>query len=213
MKVLVRFVSFLLLVTSVRGAEDESQPPPNAAATPRARRPDPTGLQIGENKATPVERIKTMKDFNVELLYSVPGGDQGSWVNLCADDKGRIYASDQYGGLYRFTAPPIGKVLRPQDITKVPASVRAINGMVFAFGVLYVGVNDYERKFQSGLYRLTDSDRDDQLDKVELLRAIESSKVSLMPAMLLNLLTKEEILDLLAYVLSGGNKNNPVFKL
>ena len=57
---------------------------------------------IGENKATPPSRIKAAKDFQVELLYSVPGGEQGSWVNLCTDPKGRIIASDQYGGLYRF---------------------------------------------------------------------------------------------------------------
>jgi len=35
-------------------------------------------------------------------------------------------------------------------------------------------VNDYEGQIPGGLYRLTDSDGDDQLDKVELLRAIES---------------------------------------
>ena len=46
--------------------------------------------------------------------------------------------------------------------------------MVWAFDALYVGVNDYERKMQSGLYRITDSDGDDQLDKVELLRAVNS---------------------------------------
>jgi putative heme-binding domain-containing protein len=45
---------------------------------------------------------------------------------------------------------------------------------LWAFGALYVGVNDYENKIPSGLYRLTDSDGDDQLDKVELLRAIEA---------------------------------------
>ncbi|MEK6233100.1 MAG: heme-binding protein, partial [Planctomycetales bacterium] len=37
-----------------------------------------------------------------------------------------------------------------------------------------VGVNDYERKIPSGLYRITDSDGDDHLDKVEMLRAVSS---------------------------------------
>jgi hypothetical protein len=32
-----------------------------------------------------------------------------------------------------------------------------------------------------------------------------------MPLMLLSMLAKEEILDLLAYALSGGNKDNPMF--
>ena len=46
--------------------------------------------------------------------------------------------------------------------------------MVWAFDALYVGVNDYERKIPSGLYRITDSDGDDELDKVEMLRAMEA---------------------------------------
>ena len=38
----------------------------------------------------------------MDLLYTVPKGQQGSWVAICADDKGRLIASDQGGkGLYR----------------------------------------------------------------------------------------------------------------
>jgi len=122
------------------------------------------------NSATPIDRIKAPEGFKVELLYSVPGQVQGSWVALCYDDKGRIYASDQYGGLYRFNPPAPGKTLQASDVEKVPVNIRAINGMVYAFGALYVGVNDYERKMTSGLYRISDTNNDDQLDKVELLR-------------------------------------------
>jgi putative heme-binding domain-containing protein len=131
-----------------------------------------TGVSINENKATPVERIKVLKDFRVELLYSVPGDDQGSWVNLCLDNKGRILASDQYGGLFRFDAPALGKALDPKDVVKLPVEIRAVNGMVWAFDSLYVGVNDYENKVPSGLYRITDTNGDGDLDKVELLREI-----------------------------------------
>jgi putative heme-binding domain-containing protein len=38
------------------------------------------------------------------------------------------------------------------------------------------------------------------------------SKLSPMPEGLLNILTKEEILDLLAYIQSGGKSWDPVFK-
>lgn len=145
-----------------------------AAPQAKNRRPQEVGPQIGENKATPIDRIKVPAGFEVELLYSVPGIEQGSWVALCNDDKGRIYASDQYGDLYRFTPPAAGKNLKAADIEKVPVNIRAINGMTFAFGALYAGVNDYEQKMQSGLYRITDSDEDDQLDKVELLRGFDS---------------------------------------
>ncbi len=151
---------------------------PNAKAKPQAKappkRPAEVGPAIGENKATPVDRIKVPDGFQVELLYSVPGGEQGSWVALCHDDKGRVYASDQYGDLYRFDPPAAGQPLRQADVKKVPVNIRAINGMVFAFGALYAGVNDYEQQAQSGLYRITDTDGNDELDRVELLKAFDS---------------------------------------
>jgi glucose/arabinose dehydrogenase len=150
--------------------------PAKAAAAKKARpkRQTEVGPRIGENKATPVDRVKVPEGFEVELLYSVPGGEQGSWVALAADDKGRIYASDQYGDLYRFLAPAPGASLSQADVTKVPVNIRAINGMIFSHGALYAGVNDYEQKAQSGVYRITDTDGDDELDKVELLRAFDS---------------------------------------
>ncbi|MCP4785680.1 MAG: c-type cytochrome [Fuerstiella sp.] len=132
------------------------------------------GLFAAEPTATPVSNIKAAEGFKVELLYSVPSEDQGSWVNLCTDNKGRILVSDQFGGMYRITPPAAGKPLDPATIEEVPADIRAVNGMVWAFDALYVGVNDYERKIPSGLYRITDSDGDDHLDKVELLHEIQS---------------------------------------
>ena len=134
-----------------------------------------TGLKTGpENRATPVSRIKAAKGFKVELLYSVPAEKQGSWVNLCTDNKGRLLVSDQFGGLYRITPPKPGKTLSVDDVLPVPADIRAVNGMVWVHDALYVGVNDYEKKISSGLYRLTDSDGDDQLDKVECLREMDA---------------------------------------
>ena len=126
-----------------------------------------------ETKATPIDKISVPKGFEIELLYTVPRATQGSWVNLCTDDKRRIIASDQFGGLYRFPAPSVGQPLQAKDIEKVPAKIRAANGLLWAFDALYVGVNDYERKMESGLYRVTDSNGDDQLDKVEKLRGMK----------------------------------------
>ncbi len=128
--------------------------------------------QSVQDSATPVRNIKAPDGFKVELLYSVPKPVQGSWVNLCTDNKGRIIVSDQFGGLYRFKPPTAGQPLKAKDIEKVPAKIRAANGLLWAFGALYVGVNDYERKMESGLYRVTDSNGDDRLDKVEKLRGM-----------------------------------------
>ena len=163
------------IVAPAPGKKAPAKAVPKAKAKAPAKKGDPdAGKAIGENKATPIDRIKAPEGFKVELLYSVPGDVQGSWVALCADDKGRIYASDQYGDLYRFPAPAAGQALKATDIKKMPVNIRAINGMVWAFGALYAGVNDYEKKIPSGFYRLSDSKGDDQIDKVELLRAIES---------------------------------------
>lgn len=104
----------------------------------------------------------------------MPGDAQGSWVNLGLDGKNRLIASDQFGPLYRFPAPAPGKRLQAADIEEIPAKIRAVNGMLWAFDSLYVGVNDYEDRSKSGLYRLTDSNGDDHLDHVQLLRHISA---------------------------------------
>lgn len=146
---------------------EKRKPAPKKKIVEKAKKP-----ATGGNRATPVANITKPEGFEVELLYSVPGSMQGSWVNLCSDKKGRIYASDQYGGLYRFSPPAPGQPLKVRDIKKLPLEIRAVNGMLFAFDALYVAVNDYERKIESGLYRITDSNGDDELDKVEKLRGM-----------------------------------------
>jgi putative heme-binding domain-containing protein len=166
-----RLYSFLAVaILAATFASDAS----GQAKKPKPRRAATVGPAIGGNTATPVNRIKAAEGFQVELLYSVPGQDQGSWVNLCTDDKGRILVSNQFGNLYRITPPAAGMALEQAKVEKVPADVRGVNGMVWAFGALYVGVNDYEQKMQSGVYRITDSNGDDQLDKVETIREIDS---------------------------------------
>jgi len=57
---------------------------------------------------------------------------------------------------------------------------------------------------------LTDPNQQVSVDR-KTVTAIGPSKISLMPPGLLNILTKEEVWDLLAYVLSGGDATNPMF--
>ncbi|MCE9529836.1 MAG: c-type cytochrome [Planctomycetes bacterium] len=121
--------------------------------------------------ATPVASLKVAKDFKVELLYSVPKDVEGSWVNLCHDPKGRLIVSDQYGGLYRVTPPAIGGKPEDTKIEKIPAAIGEAQGLLWAFDSLYVVVNR-DGKFESGLYRITSSKKDDVLDTVEVLRKI-----------------------------------------
>jgi putative heme-binding domain-containing protein len=57
---------------------------------------------------------------------------------------------------------------------------------------------------------LSNPDQRANIDRKEV-KSIELSKVSLMPPMLLAMLKKEEVLDLLAYILSAGDKTNAMF--
>ena len=110
------------------------------------------------------------KGFKVSLVYTVPRETQGSWVNLAVDPKGRIFASDQYGKLYRVTPAPTGE----PKVEPVPVEIGEAQGLLWAFDSLYVVVNA-SGKYQSGLYRVKDTNGDDMLDKVELLRKIEGN--------------------------------------
>ncbi len=121
--------------------------------------------------ATPVEALKVAKDFRVELLYTVPKDQEGSWVALCSDPKGRLIVSDQYGSLYRITPPALGTTLGLK-IEKIDLPIGQAQGLVYAFDSLYVMVAN--EAFQGrGLYRVRDTNGDDQFDEVKLLRKLQ----------------------------------------
>ena len=44
-----------------------------------------------------IAKLKLPDGFHAEHLYSPGENDQGSWVAMTFDDKGRMIASDQYG--------------------------------------------------------------------------------------------------------------------
>jgi putative heme-binding domain-containing protein len=57
---------------------------------------------------------------------------------------------------------------------------------------------------------LSDPNQREGVDRKQV-KSIEPSKISQMPEGLLNMLTKDEILDLVAYTLSGGDAKNAMF--
>jgi glucose/arabinose dehydrogenase len=117
--------------------------------------------------ALPASEVEVPEGFEVELLYSVPRARQGSWVALCSDGKGALYASDQHGALYRY-------VLSTGLVERVDVPLGEAQGLAWAWDALYVVVNRAER-YESGLYRVTDADGDGRLDRVELLRRFEGN--------------------------------------
>ena len=116
---------------------------------------------------TPETGLRMPEGFKLTSLYKVPG-DQGSWVSLTTDPKGRLIASDQYGKLYRITLDAAGNLARVQAI---PVEIGRAHGLLCAFDALYVMAHQGDGK-PSGLYRVTDTNNNDEYDKVELLREI-----------------------------------------
>lgn len=125
---------------------------------------------LAAQSSIPVDLIKVPKGFQVELLHSVKP-DEGSWVSLTHDDKGRLITSDQYGGLFRITPPEIGSDAPPK-IEKLDVKMGHAQGLLYAFDSLYAVVNGKPFGQGPGLYRLKDTNNDDQFDEVKLLRAI-----------------------------------------
>ncbi|HVJ46807.1 MAG TPA: c-type cytochrome, partial [Luteolibacter sp.] len=123
---------------------------------------------LKEPEATAVGAMKVKEGFKVELLHSVKMSSEGSWVASCFDDKGRLIVSDQYGGLFRVTPPAIGGNAEDTKVEPIPVQLGEAQGLCWAFGSLYAITNS--SKYPRGLYRVTDTDKDDVLDKVEQLR-------------------------------------------
>lgn len=107
--------------------------------------------------------------FQVEKLFTVPKETLGSWVAITFDDKGRLIASDQGGlGLCRITPAPIGGKT-PTKVEKLDVKISSAQGLLYAFGSLYLSVNGGPG---SGLYRAKDTNGDDQFDEVVKLKDI-----------------------------------------
>jgi putative heme-binding domain-containing protein len=149
--------------------------------------------------ATPVSELKLAPGFKAELLYAVPKAEQGSWVALTVDPKGRLIAGDQYGGLYRITVPPPGSSAaakiedlgitlpdgplpgteprptpkRAEATRGAPSPAVGAHGLLYAHGSLYVMVDEVPAK--QGLWRLRDTDGDDRFDEIKFLRAMNGS--------------------------------------
>lgn len=116
--------------------------------------------------------IKVPEGFKVEMLHKLSEAE-GSWCAMCVDPKGRIIASDLNGKLVRITPPPLGGDPSQMVMEPIPLEIGHANGMLWAFDALYVMVcREGVYEAGSGVYRVTDTDGDDVLDKVELLRKV-----------------------------------------
>ncbi len=124
----------------------------------------------GQSSCPDPATFRLASGFVAEKVLEVPQ-EMGSWVSLATTPDGLI-ASDQYGKLHRIRP---GAEQQPATIETVPVALGHAHGLTWAFDALYVVAHQMDEQTPSGLYRVTDSDGDGELDKVEPLRQIEGS--------------------------------------
>jgi putative heme-binding domain-containing protein len=130
----------------------------------------PWGDVMATPVATAADKLTVLPGFKVELLRSAERGE-GSWVCMATDPKGRLIVSPQdgTGNMLRITLNKAGQI---EKMEKIDVPVGAAMGLLYAFDSLYVGGNGPEKL---GLYRIKDTDGDDQYDKVEFLRKFDGA--------------------------------------
>src|SRR5262249_51324799 len=86
-----------------------------------------------------------------------------------------------------------------------PIVIRLNDGDSLTGKIVYLGTDSV--KVMTDMLNPSETTKVDRKD----IQSIETSKVSPMPTGLLNSLAQDEILDLMAYVLSGGKSDNKMF--
>ena len=123
---------------------------------------------LGSGRATDPATISVPAGFKVELLRSA-GKDEGSWIALAFDSRGRVIVSREDKGLLRITLPrnsAAGEQSPAANVETINDSLLECRGLLWAYDSLYANANN-----SKGLYRLRDTDGDDTFDEVKLLQA------------------------------------------
>ena len=168
-----KIFSWTLAAAGLAAAWGSSAGQNATAQDPKQKDAKPAAVKKGLG-ATPASSFRLPEGFQAELVYEVPSKEQGSWVAMCVDLKGRLIVSDQYGKLYRVTPSTTGN---PADTKVDPINVNLgmAQGLLHTKDGLYVDVNgegilDKDQKDAPrgpGLYRLQDLDGDEQFEKIE----------------------------------------------
>lgn len=135
-------------------------------------------LLIAQDTAPLVEDpdtgITLREGFDAELLYTVPA-EQGSWVAMAFDPKGRLIVSDQDDkGVFRVTLPNGDNPIAVESLKGFPyepinwgkRKVGGALGFLHAFDSLYMVT-------MKGLWRVRDTDGDDTYDDFQLLKRLQ----------------------------------------
>ncbi len=122
--------------------------------------------------------ITTPPGFLVEKILDVPE-DWGSWTAIAVDPQGRLICAAQHvPGLYRVTVPGPDKPDARPEVERLGGVAEQMgwsHGLLAAFGSLYVTVSEGNDEIEGGVYRLRDTDGDDQYDRIDHLIELDRS--------------------------------------
>ncbi len=180
----------------------------------------PTTIKPVETKPRPFVKEWTIQELLPVVQSGLKQRDYSNGRNLftaarCAqchhfDGDGGPFGPDLTGVAGRFSVPDlVEKLVNPN---KTVADLYQSTVLNLKNGKQLSGriISEQSGKIQI----ITDPNKLDQITTVDEkdIESREVSKTSFMPVGLLNTLNKEEILDLVAYLLSGGDRGYPGFK-
>ncbi|MEZ6059359.1 MAG: hypothetical protein R3C19_03250 [Planctomycetaceae bacterium] len=120
-------------------------------------------MQAGESgNGGDTVRFSVSPGFEIRRIRTA-AADEGSWVSMAFDPQGRLTIAREDKGLLRMTLSPDGTAVDRVDT--INDSLLECRGLLYAYDSLYANANN-----SKGLYRLTDTNGDDQFDDVKLLR-------------------------------------------
>jgi len=127
----------------------------------------PWGDVLNGSSGASASEFAIQPGFVIDQLFRVPKDELGSWVCITTDPKGRLIVSDQGDkGLFRVT-PATPGTKEETKVERIPLNISSAQGLLYAFDSLYVCVNG---GIGSGLYRLKDTNGDDQYDEIKKLK-------------------------------------------
>jgi len=112
---------------------------------------------LGTKTGTDPAALVVQPGFEVELLRSARK-DEGSWVSVTFDPRGRLLVGVEARGILRMSLPARGE--EEIAVEKLASDLQEPRGLLWAHGSLYVNANNSKT-----LYRLRDTDGDDRFDE------------------------------------------------
>ena len=116
---------------------------------------------LNHSEGTDPATFQVLPGFTIERLRSAQP-DEGSWVSLGIDSKGRIVIGKEDKGILRMTLS--SRHDKIEQVELIDTGLQECRGLLFAHDSLYANANN-----SKGFYRLQDTNHDDQYNEVRLL--------------------------------------------